>query len=194
MSIHALAIHPADPDYIPKADFVESLRGCGFLGESFDLFGTTCYRPGEKFFNLIDFKSSHSIIELTPTKEGFIESEPHDSRLSCDIELETDEVPCISCGCNFQDPRCPTCTSLLTIEEFHHLMDIWFSSREPWLCSSCGSQVDASDLDYQHTAGIARYWIKIEQIYEGEAKPTQAFLQLLAQATAYEWRYFWYHL
>ena len=40
-----------------------------FLANRLIVLRTTRYRPGEKLFNLIDFKSSHSIIELTPTKE-----------------------------------------------------------------------------------------------------------------------------
>lgn len=51
MSIHALALHPADSTYEPPPDFTEQLRLLNFLGDEFDYFGDVRFRPGTSFFS-----------------------------------------------------------------------------------------------------------------------------------------------
>jgi hypothetical protein len=193
MSTHALVIHPNEIDFAPEERFIDALRACGFLGEMFDLFGTCCFRPGERFFECIQFESSHSVIELTPSSSGeLVESQPRDSREFTQIELRRDDKPGFLCGCNIQIPRCPKCQ--FEVEDWGALVSAWYESKQDWVCPSCHGQFAAYALDWQHTAGFARYWIEIRQIHEGEATPSEEFLRLLEAKTAREWRYFWFHL
>jgi hypothetical protein len=195
MSIHALVLYPTDPEYIPDAGFVVFLKNCGFLGQAYSwYYGESGYYAGHGFFDFIEFESSHSVIRLIPTPEGIVESEPEDSRKSCKIQLKSDEKAMLHLGCNFKYPLCPKCKNIVSEDEFNQIIEVWFTSRKPCFCSLCGNSFSACDLDYQYKAGLSRYWIDIEQIHEGEAKPTTDFLHLLKSATSREWRYFWYHL
>lgn len=192
MSIHALAIHPAAPDWVPDPSFEPFLRGLAFLGEEFDLFGTRYFRPGERFFHHIVFHHSHSVIQLTPTEDGLIKSEPQDSRNFCQIELDIDEKAGFLCGCNVRDPRCPSCS--YTITEWPEMIGHWFDKNRDWSCPACGHTCPACDVDWQNVAGASRFWIKVRQIHEGDAVPSDEFLQTLGKKTSCQWRYFWYHL
>lgn len=192
MSIHALAIHPAIPDRSPPPTLGEFLRKIEFLGDGFDLYGTPCYRPGARFFDHIVFHRSHGVIELTPTAEGLVESEPRDSRQFCHIELDADEEVGFLCGCNIREPLCPACSA--TITAWSDMLTQWHNGDGPWSCPACGHSCAATDVNWQHLAGAARYWIKVDGVCEGEAIPSESFLDLLAAQTACDWRYFWYHL
>lgn len=192
MSLHALAFHPAHPDLVPAARFVDELQSCGFLSEAFDFYGTRRFRPGERFFDFTQFQSGHSVTRLTQTADGFAESEPRDSREFCQIELITDPSPSLVCGCNVREPRCPACGSTFT--NWASLIDQWHKAKALWSCPSCRTTYSPHEVDWQNTAGYARYWIEVREIHEGEAKPSLEFFQLLAEKTGCEWRYFWFRL
>ena len=192
MSIHALAIHPAPPDWIPDSTLESFLREAGFLGDEFDLYGSRCFRPGARFFEHIIFDSSHSVVELTPTESGILESEPRDSRNVCQIKLESAESTDFLCGCNMRDPKCPACSRSITA--WPEMLGKWLTEHRDWSCPACGHSCKACDVNWQHVAGAARYMITVRQIYEGEARPADSFLRCLSQQTSCAWRYFWYHL
>lgn len=192
MSIDALVIHPAEPDWIPDSTFESFLREVAFLGDACDLHGTRCFQPGERFFEHIVFRHSHSVIELTPTGHGLIESEPRDSKNYLRIELATDENTGFLCGCNVCDPRCPACS--LSIAEWPKMLGDWFSGNRYWSCPECGHTCSACDVNWQHLAGISRYRITVRQVRDGEGVPSDHFLSALTQKSSCEWRYFWYHL
>lgn len=192
MSIHALSIHPAEPNWVPDLSFEPFLRRVGFLGEVFDFYGTRCFRPGERFFDHIVFHHSHSVIELTPTEDGLVKSEPRDSRSFCRIELDTGEKTGFLCGCNVRDPKCPACS--YTIADWPEMLGNWFNENRDWSCPECGRSCPACEVDWQNVAGASRFWINVRQIHEGDAVPSDEFLRALADETSCQWRYFWYHL
>jgi hypothetical protein len=91
MSIHALSLHSADPDFCPPPDFADQLRLLNFLGDEFDYFGHVRFRPGASFFDLIRFERTHNVIELKPTDDGLTELPPQDSRNFVQIELSSSD-------------------------------------------------------------------------------------------------------
>lgn len=190
MSIHALAIHPAAPDWTADSTFEAFLRERAFLGEEFDFYGTRCFRPGGRFFEHIIFHSSHSVIQLTQGVNGMIESEPQDSQNFCQIELNTSESFEFLCGCNVRDPQCPACS--LTITDWSDMLCLWLDKNADWSCPACGHTCPAYEVNWQKVAGASRYWIHIRQIHEGEAVPSNDFLRTLAEKSSCLWRYFWY--
>ncbi|GAA5509350.1 hypothetical protein [Novipirellula caenicola] len=109
MSIHALSLHPAAPDFSPPPDFADQLRILNFLGDEFDYFGDIRFRPGASFFDLIRFNRTHDVIELKTTDDGLTELPPQDSRNFVQIELSSSHETGLTCGCNIRDPLCPVC-------------------------------------------------------------------------------------
>ncbi|EMI53027.1 hypothetical protein RSSM_05541 [Rhodopirellula sallentina SM41] len=192
MSIHALSLHPADPDFSPPPDFADRLRLLNFLGEEFDYFGDVRFRPGSAFFELIRFDCTHNVIELKPTEDGLTELPPQDSRDFVQIELSSCDKPGVTCGCNIRDPLCPVCAT--PAGDWGDLIGAWHDTNAAFNCADCGHGCSIPDLNWQHVAGFARCWITIQQIYEGDAVPVDEFLASLADTTGCEWRYLWYHL
>ncbi|WDQ18639.1 hypothetical protein [Rhodopirellula sp. P2] len=192
MSIHALSLHPADPAFRPPPDFADQLRLLDFLGDEFDYFGDVRFRPGTSFFDLIRFERTHNVIELKPSADGLTELPPQGSRNFVQIELSSSDETGVTCGCNIRDPLCPVCANPLG--DWGDLIGAWHDTNAQSNCPDCGHGCTIPNLNWQHVAGFARYWITIQQIYEGEAAPTDQFLDLLAGATGCEWRYLWCHL
>jgi hypothetical protein len=194
MSTHALIIHPGDPDYVPSADFEDYLRECGFIGQPYTRwYGESGFNPGDNFLKFIEFKFSHPIIKLVPTPEGIVEADPEDSRRSCTIQIESSNDVSIIAGDGSEFPRCPGCAYSIAAEEYGSVLEPWLKFRETWLCPACGNRYFAADLDYQQTVAFSRYWLDVQSIYHGEAKPSGDFLRLLARETSQNWRYMWLH-
>ena len=192
MSIHALSLHPADPNFAPPSNFADRLRQLDFIGDAFDYFGDVRFRPGATFFDLIRFERTHDVIELKPSSEGLTELPPQDSRNFVQIELSSSDETGVMCGCNIRDPLCPVCA--MQLPDWAELIGAWHESNATFNCKACEHSCIVPDLNWQHVAGFARYWINITQIYEGEAEPSSHFLESLADLTACDWRFFWYHL
>lgn len=61
----------------------------------------------------------------------------------------------------------------------------------PIACPACGEASPPWDYDWKEQAGFGRLFVRIEEVFPGEATPTPALMALLAEATGYEWRHFY---
>jgi hypothetical protein len=61
----------------------------------------------------------------------------------------------------------------------------------PLPCPTCGAPAPASAWDWKDAGGWARLSVWIEEVFPGEASPTDALMALLAEATGTPWRHFY---
>jgi hypothetical protein len=98
-------------------------------------------------------------------------------------------------GRNTRAPRCPDCRARLIDRPAHMepLSGLSGSGRpdSAVACPSCGESRPIWSWDWKQQGGFARLLIQVEEIFPGEAVPTQGFLDLLARASGCPWRYFY---
>jgi hypothetical protein len=101
-------------------------------------------------------------------------------------------------GRNTRAPRCPVCRARLNdwplrIEQFEQSARTPGSDRrEPAVvCPSCGDCRPIWSWDWKQQGGFARLLIQVEEVFPGEAVPTDAFLDLLERESGCAWRYFY---
>jgi len=184
MQANLLILHPADPDAAMAGDtLVAPLRKIGFIGASMDFQGRRHYRPGEDFLQLVTFLGCSPVVSLgEPGKTG---------DEFCHVAVhEPLEAPVLVAGANAKAPRCPACCQAdsrwgETFRPGHPIGD-------EWRCPNCGQTAPAESLNWRQSAGIARTFIVVWGIFEGEAVHSQEFLTSLEGAGGGPWTCFYY--
>lgn len=197
MSLNSLVLYPSDPQttFNDRTALIDICHHIGLIGESFDYYGDLHFRPGDNFLRLIDFIRSHTVVKLAPSDAGLAETGRMDSRFNCHLEIpEFKQEPKFWIGATERVPQCPHCA--FHIDNFPEVLDRWFANKSgfSWECPICRSSFQLHQLDWRHIAGLARFTIAIEGVHYAEAIPSSELLQVLAQSTATDWNYFYYHI
>jgi hypothetical protein len=186
---HKLVLLAADPEFVPADPeaLLEALCDAGLCAARLPAEGQgapTRYRVGGEFLGLISFLGCSPKVRLEP--EG-----PHD-RSFCHLEVSGpfERVEFLGGGA-LKPPRCPGCRSL--VADWRERLLRWERDRSSsaWSCPKCGRSSDLYRLDWRRSAGFGRFALDIWNIYDGEAVPSDALLELLKEATGVRWDYFY---
>jgi hypothetical protein len=179
MADHKLVLHPQNPRAILQdpPELLESLRQLRLIGPSFNHLGELHHRAGPRFLDLVLFK------------EGVTPPEGEDA---CHVGLsETTEDPIFLGGGNAQAPSCPGCGH--RFDRWREKLQEWRIAQEvSWVCSSCGRQRKAHELDWGRRGGFARYALDVWNVKGDEAVPSAELLELLRVISYEDWTYFYY--
>lgn len=98
-------------------------------------------------------------------------------------------------GRNTRAPRCPDCRGRLDdwqAHTAHWASPHWETRSAPdAICPHCGASHPLCRWDWKQQGGCGRLTILVEEVFPGEAVPTPALLERLAQASNAGWRYFY---
>jgi hypothetical protein len=192
MPIHTgrLVLAPQDAARAPRpADLVHGLQAARFLGPSLypapdATQGISAYAVGDDFLHLVSFTGCAVQVDTAPNP----------GRPFCHIRIVgPSPQPGPILGVNTRAPRCPVCRAML--RDWRDRLAAGPSSHRedvPALsCAACGSERPACVWDWKDTGGFARLSVWIEEIFPGEAVPTDALMSLLSDLSAMPWRHFY---
>ena len=98
--------------------------------------------------------------------------------------------PQLYAGRNTRPPRCRDCRGRL--EDWRERTAEWASQPELCvICPSCGATRPPWQWDWKEQGGFGRRAILVEEVFPGEATPTDALLDLLRAASGTGWRHFY---
>jgi hypothetical protein len=166
-----LVLAPADPYVLPQDPeaLLAALREIGFIDRAMN--NAPGYLLGERFMQLVTFMGCSPFIRLQPDAPG----EPF-----CHLRLEGPYPrPKLLWGKNTQPPRCQACRKRLN----HWRAS--FATREQstngWqaCCPHCGHHQDPVTYDFRQSAGCARLFLLVENIFPQEAIPSPALFEAL---------------
>jgi hypothetical protein len=182
-------IAPRDAEVCPDRDrLVRILSEAGFITDRIP--DRECaYRVGPEFSSLIAFAGCAVAIASDPqTGDPFCHvvvppPAPHPRRYH---------------GRNTRAPRCPGCRTRLSdwplrVEQIEQSAKTPGSDRQASIlvCPSCGERRRMWSWDWKQQGGFARLLIQVEEIFPGEAVPTDGFLDLLERESGCPWRHFY---
>lgn len=176
LSTASLLLYPQAPEWSPAdADnLITQLRTIGLAGEALE---QTSYSTGEHFFDHIAFMGCAPNIRFTPEsgKEKFTH-----------IRIHQYEAITARIGEHARAPNCPECKKTFSYNKAQ-LNNITANSL--WTCAHCQQTAAPWQYHWRKSAGFARVFIEITDIYPKEAVPQQELLDALQQLSATEWRY-----
>ena len=177
-----LILTPTTPDHpLEPAGLLNTLRKGGLIGAPLQGIEQG-YLVGERFLNLITFAGCSVQLALTP---------PEDGSPFCHIILDgPHQTPCLLWGRNTRPPRCPACEA--PCKDWRPQVDEWVSGSAPGLtCGQCGATAELGSWNWRENAGFGRLFLRVEEVFPGEAVPTPALMSLLEQASGTGWRHFY---
>jgi hypothetical protein len=176
-------IFRAPPGSVPDASLMERLLlKIGMIGPAYA--GKELgFLVGEHFLQLVTFMGCSPYLQLEPPVDG--------SSRFCHIHLLGPYPhPRLLHGANTRPPRCPGCRK--RIAGWQEKLTRW--ERNPAEanieCPHCRRHSTPLELDWQRNAGVSRFFIRITEVFPGEAVPVPALLEQLKGAGG-EWDYFY---
>jgi len=181
MADKKLVLHPSNPWAILQDPplLLDHLRGFGLLGSSFPHLGDLHYHAGPRFAELVQFRSSGAGLAAAVS--------------ACHVSLlETMPEPSFLAGSNARPPACPRCHAKFV--NWSKDIPAWQADKRQyrWRCPGCARNLPVEALDWDGTAGVARYALDIWGVGEREAEPTRELLGFLAAEMAEHWQFFYY--
>jgi hypothetical protein len=176
-----LLLSPRDPFRLPdRTQLAVTLTEAGFLGAQ--LSGRDgAFAVGDSFLQLVIFTGCSVRVELSPNGKAPF----------CHIRL-TDpfEQPRFLWGRNTRPPRCPNCRH--TLQDWKRRLSASVEADLAAIpCPSCGEAIPPWAYDWKDKGGLGRLFIRIEEVFPGEAVPTPRLMDLLHRSTGSKWRYFY---
>lgn len=174
---NSLFLYPKSVDWnIEPTKLVSSLNGIGFINDEIPD-TQQCFFTGEQFLNHITFLGCAPSIQFIATDEKpdfcFI-------RIICSKEIKAIHTRTLA-----RAPHCPHCKK--PVQSWHE------SDKNKMLrCTHCQKSSSVYDYDWRRTAGFARVFIEVTEVYPKEAIPQPSLLEKLASLTDVEWDYFYY--
>jgi len=190
-----LNLVPLDAELIPEdlQGLIASLGEVGFLGKAIGDPEETAYRTGPRFFEFVEFESSHPIIHLKNVNGELVPSEVTDSRDECTISFEeVGDSPEFLGGAPTEAPLCGKCGHVE--EEWPDMISDWYPRKleHRWICPNCRAVQRVYDMDWQDCASFGRFRISIGSIAFREAAPTQNLFDELLRVTGFPWKHFYF--
>jgi Zn ribbon nucleic-acid-binding protein len=183
MPLHTgrLLLVPQDPFHLSDLGLLTNgLVTAGFVGSR--LPGRPDgFAVGDNFLQLISFAGCSVQLSLSPA----------DDSPFCHLRLVGPfPRPHFAYGGNTRPPRCPACRTPFL--GWRDQISRWERDAiAPVQCASCGTRSAPWELDWKNAAGFGRLFVQVEEVFPGEAAPTPALLQLLADISGTAWRYFY---
>ncbi|MDH5435353.1 MAG: hypothetical protein OEX83_01220 [Gammaproteobacteria bacterium] len=180
----SLVLHPLDCNEQPDAAaLITALLELKFIESSIDETSQR-YLVGDDFLQLIIFLGCSPSVELAPAQEG---------QLFCHVRfLQPENRPRLITSNNTSHPRCPVCRTETgktteTLEQWQQ------DNRVLWICTDCDFSGKTEELNWRHSAGVASFFIEVNNIFPNEAVPSDQLMSVLQKTTNSEWRYFYFN-
>lgn len=180
----SLVLHPLDcneqPDLKLLTDILQNLK---FIESPLD--GTPdSYLVGDYFLQLIIFLGCSPSVELAPSEEG---------KSFCHVGfIQPENPPQLIISKHTNNPRCPSCRKEMA--DTKNIIEQWQKDKSvQWSCSGCDFNGATKNLNWRHSAGVASFFIEVNNIFPNEAVPSDELMSALQEATNGEWRYFYFH-
>ena len=179
----SLVLCPDDPRWAPADS--DSLVA---LLQSIQLIGRPMERPmlfltGSGFLDLVAFMGCAPDIRLEPGD---------DNQPFCHVHLltKTDTVE-FHCGKHTHKPRCPQCRT--PVNDWKHKISQWleYPIESEWRCTNCQHRASLWEYNWRRSAGFARCFIEIRNIFPKEAIPQQQLLDTLESHYGVRWHFFY---
>ncbi len=165
------------PDRVP---LIHALAEARFLGAPLTPDGNA-YAVGEAFLNLVAFAGCAVRLEVSPS--------PDSDRPFCHICIAGPFVePVILIGRNTRPPRCPACRAPL--RDWRDALPNRIAA-EPLPCSACTAASPPCAWDWKESGGCTRLSLSVEEVFPGEATPTDTLMQILRGVGRTPWRHFY---
>lgn len=182
MSSHTgrLVLTTADPRVAPEREPVlRVLRQAGFIAEPL-IDDPDAFEVGPHLLELLSFTGC--AVVLPRASPG---------GLGCEVRIRGPApTPRLMWGRNTRGPRCPGCRTRL--QGWRERIPIW--EARPFLvqpCPSCGGMDPPWRWDWKQGGGFGRLFVLVEEVFPGEAVPTQGLLERLSGAGGSGWRHFY---
>lgn len=182
-SVHTgrLVLTTSDPHLCPdRVLLAEALSLAGFLGERLAGDGLA-FRIGPAFLSLLTFAGCSVRVQTESREEGgfaHIRISPASAH------------PWLLSGRNTRPPRCVGCRARLV--DWRDRTLHWATRTHAGVtCPSCGETRPPWLWDWKQQGGFGRLFILVEEVFPGEAIPTQALFDLLIRSSGTGWRHFY---
>lgn len=175
----SLVIHPEDPDWYPENPeaVTQALQALGLAAEEIEGEANS-YLVGEKFLDLVAFMGCSPSISFTPGEDS--------SRFTfIRVTTSPDRITALTGQHSFA-PHCPACKKPVT--DWRESL-----SDNALPCTNCGAVSPPWLYNWRRSAGFARCFIEITDIYPKEAIPQDALLSSLENINQGAWKYFYHH-
>ena len=158
-----------------QSELISRLKNIGLLDEAIKD-RKNAYLTGDRFLNHVAYMGCAPAIQFEPAD---------DNSDYCHINLHFyDSARLIYNKARCRAPHCPRC---------HKPVDDWreqLSAAEIY-CQQCQSHSPVDTIEWKKTAGYARLFIEITDVYPKEAIPQTALLERLSTLSNTQWRYFY---
>lgn len=193
MSSHTgrLILTTADPQAAPDTVLVQRvLTQAGFIGAPLP------GRPGDfalgpEFLCLLSFAGCSVTLPAPAQVQAEVQTQVQAGESPCHVRiLGPEPAPRLIWGRNTRGPRCPQCRVRLA-DWRGRLMDWCAHPGEGQTCPQCGGIHPPWRWDWKQQGGFGRLFVLVEEVFPGEAVPTQRLLDLLTPACRSGWRHFY---
>jgi ribosomal protein L37AE/L43A len=175
LSTASLLIYPQAPEWSDnKSVLMGSLRSLGLAGDAID---SDSHYAGERFLDHIAFMGCAPTIRFAPEADN--EKYTH-------IRIHQYNTITALIGAHAPTPGCPQCKKgfAYSASQLDRL-----DTNSLWICTSCQHAAAPWQYHWRKSAGFARVFIEVTDIYPKEAIPQQALLDALQQTSGTEWQY-----
>ncbi|MBU1192538.1 MAG: hypothetical protein KKE76_12590 [Gammaproteobacteria bacterium] len=186
MSAPKLVLYPTAADtYLAGPALRHALEKLNFISTQFQLDGQSHYHTGPAFLDHISFLGCSPAIALeAPTQDA--ESAARTGRF-CHLHLhEATKLPRLRIRPG-QRPRCRQCRTDIEPESLLSLN----SASVTLNCPGCRREIEPERLNWRQSGAIARIFLDIWGIHNGEAVPGDLLLQQLGHTTSGRWDFFY---
>ena len=137
-------------------------------------------QPGEHFMHHLSFVGCSPSITTDDDPDTY-------NRYSVEVVTSNNYLTLIV-GDRIKSPVCPVCTKctgeVLATDEITIV-----ANRVTWICPQCAAVVPAGKLKWRNKLAVAKDYIQVNGVFEGEVIPGDKFLKHLASETGSEWFY-----
>ena len=174
----SLVLHATDPEWTPDSleALIHFLQQTELAGEYLDK-NENSFFVGEKFLDHISFMGCSPNIKL--------EDESGDGKFTFIRISTTKTITALTSKHSFA-PHCPQCKK--PEKNWQALL-----KDNQVECEHCQTTSNAWHYNWRKSAGFARCFIEITDIYPKEAVPQFSFLESLEKRFGVAWTYFYYH-
>ena len=173
----SLVLYPLDPDWTPDNPevLIKFLQEIRFSGESLNK-NENSFLVGEKFLDQISFMGCSPNIQF--------DNENDDGKFTFIRITTTSDITALTGKHSFA-PHCPQCKK--PEKNWRELLQ-----QNQLECSNCLQTSNAWLYNWRKSAGFARCFIEITDIYPKEAIPQTMLLESLENRFQIPWGYFFY--
>ena len=173
----ALYLYPLSPEWhIDAQPLIETLRSIDLIENEIPTLENSFF-IGDLFLHHVLFLGCSPAIQFAATDNN--------EKFTFIKLTFSDQTRMIHTVKQSRNPHCPKCTK--TLKQWQEL-----EKTAMWTCPDCQETSPPHSFNWRRTAGFARVFIEITEIFPKEAIPQSSLLEKLHSLTGIEWDYFYY--